>query len=463
MAAKPSVLLVDDEPQIRFAVRRFLEARDYAIVEADSCATALEACRKALPDAILMDYSLPDGNALDLLPQLQAIQPSTPIILLTAHGTVDLAVRAMKEGAEHFLTKPLELSTLHVILERALENQRNRLKVTATESKNTREFQNAFIGTSTAIRQLARFAENALRTDGPVLIEGETGIGKGTLAVWLHRNSSRSKEAIVDLNCAGLSRDLLETELFGHEKGAFTGAVSSKIGLLEVAHRGTVFLDELGDADLVVQAKLLKVLEEKRFRRLGDIRDRQVNVRLIAASHRDLRTLIKENKFRADLYFRISTVVLRIPPLRERPEDIPPLAACLLEKIRHDLKSPNAELTPDAVTELQRYSWPGNIRELRNILERAVLLSEDGRLRPPHLRFEFASDGHPSSSASFAGPADTSVSLAEMQRRYMQRVIEEEGGNVDRAAKRLGVPRSSLYKKIKAMDLVVSKGSGENL
>jgi DNA-binding NtrC family response regulator len=450
------VLLVDDEPQLRFTVGKYLEARGYHILEAESCQAALEICRTSRPDAILLDYNLPDGDALSLLPSLQQIHPDIPVLILTAQAEVDLAVRAMKQGAEYFLTKPLELSALHLILERALEHQRNRLKVVANESRTAREFLDAFLGQGPAIQQLAHLAENALRVQGPILIQGETGSGKGTLAVWLHNKSSRAKEACVDLNCAGLSRELLESELFGHEKGAFTGAVASKMGLLEVAHRGTVFLDEIGDADLMVQAKLLKVLEDSSFRRLGDVRDRRVDVRLIAATHHNLHQLIKENKFRSDLYFRISTVVLKIPPLRERTEDIPLIARTLLEKIVVNLKHAEIELSPEALAALQRYSWPGNIRELRNVLERAALLTDDGKIKPRHLQFEFESATSPANESP-TGIEDTKLSLSDMERIYIQKIIHEENGRIERAAQRLGIPRSSLYKKIKAMGIFVSK------
>jgi DNA-binding NtrC family response regulator len=454
--SKFEILLIDDEPQLRFTVRRYLETRGYTVRESESCQSATEACRETAPDAILLDYNLPDGDALKLLPTLKEIQPEVPILILTAHATVDLAVRAMKQGAEYFLTKPLELPTLHVILERALENKRNRLRLVATESRIAREFLGAFLGQGQAIRQLAQLAEGALRTEGPVLIQGETGAGKGTLAIWLHNNGPRSKEAFVDLNCAGLSRELLESELFGHEKGSFTGAITSKMGLLEIAHRGTVFLDEIGDADPMVQAKLLKVLEDKRFRRLGDVRDRHVDVRLIAATHHDLHALIKENKFRSDLYFRISTIQLKIPPLRERTEDLPLIARTLLEKITDNLKHAQVQLADDALAALKCYSWPGNIRELRNVLERAALLCSEGVIRASDLHFEFAA-GERSVGAALSEMNDKNLSLSDVERIYIQRVVQEENGRIERAAQRLGVPRSSLYKKIKAMGINVSK------
>src|SRR5205814_6366475 len=261
-------------------------------------------------------------------------------------------------------------------------------------------------GQSMVMKQLAEAAAKVARSESPVFIEGESGSGKGVLAAWLHNNSPRAEEAFVDLNCAGFSREFLETELFGHEKGAFTGAVSSKSGLLEVAHQGTVFLDEIGDMDTAVQAKLLKVLEEKRFRRLGDVRERQVNVRLIAATHQDLRRLVQESKFRSDLFYRINTIPLVIPPLRERAEDIPILAQSFLEAFAADLSRRELRLGEDAVRALQAYSWPGNIRELRNVLERAVLLSDSNVIRRQELHLDAATT--PSN-----GNADLNLSLAE--------------------------------------------------
>jgi transcriptional regulator with GAF, ATPase, and Fis domain len=250
------------------------------------------------------------------------------------------------------------------------------------------EFENLIEAHTPAIRALAEQARQVVAVDSPLLIHGETGAGKGVLAAWLHQQGPRVDQAFVDINCAALSRELLETELFGHEQGAFTGAVSSKPGLFEVAHRGTVFLDEIGDMALEVQPKVLKVLEEKRFRRLGDVRDRYVDIRLLVATHQDLGRLVREKKFRSDLYFRISTILLSVPPLRERVADIPVLARSLLQRCSADLGRHDVELAPDAEQALQAYSWPGNIRELRNVLERAVLLSDRNMLRCRDLRFD---------------------------------------------------------------------------
>jgi len=448
--SRNKVLVVDDESGVRFGIRDFLEQHGYEIEEADSCQDAHHLFRTSRPDIVIADYMLPDGTALDLLPRLREIDAGIPLLVLTAHGSIDLAVRAIKEGAEQFLTKPLELPTLLVILQRLLQKQRNYHKQLASKSRQVRLAIDPFIGTSAAIRALADQARKILSTESPVLILGETGTGKGVLARWLHENSPRADEAFVDLNCAGLTRELLETELFGHEKGAFTSATASKQGLFEVAHRGSIFLDEVGDVDLQIQPKLLKVLEEKRFRRLGDVRDRQVDVRLIAATHQDIGHLVREKRFRDDLYFRISTIPLSFPSLRERIDDIPTLAQYLLDKVAADLGRTDLMLDQGCIQALQAYSWPGNIRELRNVIERAVLLSDQKHITLNDLHF----DGH----THIGSPhLDSRLTLLELEKQHIERVLLEEKGRVEKAAKRLGIPRSSLYQKIKKHQISTSK------
>ena len=448
--SRNKVLVVDDESGVRFGIRDFLEQHGYEIEEAESCQDAQHLFRTSRPDIVIADYMMPDGTALDLLPKLREIDSGIPLLVLTAHGSIDLAVRAIKEGAEQFLTKPLELPTLLVILQRLLQKQRNHHKQLASKSRQVRQAIDPFIGTSHAIRALADQAKKLLSTESPVLILGETGTGKGVLARWLHENSPRADEAFVDLNCAGLTRELLETELFGHEKGAFTSATASKQGLFEVAHRGTIFLDEVGDVDLQIQPKLLKVLEEKRFRRLGDVRDRQVDVRLIAATHQDIGQLVREKRFRDDLYFRISTIPLSFPSLRDRIEDIPTLAQYLLDKVSADLGRGELRLDQSCIQALQGYSWPGNIRELRNVIERAVLLSEQKHITLNDLHF----DGHAQVGAPFL---DSRLTLLELEKQHIERVLQEEHGRVEKAAKRLGIPRSSLYQKLKKHQISSSK------
>ena len=444
--SKKQILVGEDDNAIRDALSEYLRSLDYEVVEVNSCESIREAFRTSCPDAAILDYSLPDGTALDLLPYLKQSYASVPLILLTGNGTIQLAVRAIKEGADQFLTKPVETAAIAVVLERALKNQRNHQKQLAGKVREERDSVDPFLGTSGAIRQLAEQAERICFSNCPVLIAGETGSGKGVLARWFHDHSPRADEPFVDLNCAGFGRELLETELFGHEMGAFTGAVRRKTGLFEVAQRGSIFLDEIGDMDLQIQPKLLKILEEKRFRRLGDIQERQLDVRLIAASHEDLGQLVRQKKFRSDLYFRISTVVVRVPPLRERLEDIPLLAQHFFQRVAIDLGRLHLTLSDPAIKTLTEYSWPGNIRELKNVIERAVLLASGETVRSKDLHLEFE-EGTP------AHGSDSQLTLKEIQRLHIERALTAEHGNVVRAAVRLGMTRSTLYNKIKTLGI----------
>jgi DNA-binding NtrC family response regulator len=440
------ILVVDDEAGIRFGVRDFLTAHGYDVDEAEDCRGAEAGFRMNRPDAVILDHVLPDGDALTLLPRLRAVDASVPVVVLTGHGSIDLAVRAVKEGAEQFLTKPVELASLEVVLQRLLDARRTRRRQLAGQARESRTEIDPFLGDTPAVRRLAEQAERVAAADRPVLIQGPTGSGKGVLARWLHNHGPRADEALVDLNCAGLSREFLESELFGHEKGAFTGAAASKPGLLEIGHRGSLFLDEIGDMSPEVQPKVLKVLEEQRFRRMGEVRDRHVDVRLIAASHHDLVSLVQEKRFRSDLYFRISTLPLSVPSLAERASDIPLLAASILQRLGPELGRGTVTLSPAAETTLLRYPWPGNIRELRNVLERAVLLGGSARIEPQDLRFD---DG----LAELPGARASSLTLLEVERRHIELVLREENGHVERAARRLGIPRSSLYQRIKQLGL----------
>jgi DNA-binding NtrC family response regulator len=421
-------------------MRSYLEAYNYEIAEADSCASALAQINSVLPDVVTVDYALPDGTALDLMAQLKSASIDVPVIVITGHGSIELAVTAIKEGAEHFLTKPIELGSLAIILDRVLENQQNRRRVNLTRRRPAPL--DVLAGRSAAIHALARDAYSAAKCDLPILIEGETGTGKGMLSRWIHNESRRSSEAFVDLNCAGLPRDLLESELFGHEKGAFTGAVAAKPGLFEAAHRGTMFLDEIGDTDLSIQPKLLKVVEEKRFRRLGEVIERRVDVRFIAATNCTLSQLVDEGRFREDLYYRINTLVLRLPPLRHRKADIPGLAVSLLEHLSREIGKPGATLDTEAIDALIAHTWPGNIRELRNVLECALLVGTEPVVRKADLRLN-------TTAKRAEAPAAKADSLKDIEWQHIRQVLSDEGGNVARAAARLRMPRSSLYQKLK--------------
>jgi len=445
------VLLVEDDRGIRFGIRNFLIGRDFDVDEADTLKQGEESYKQNRPDIAIFDYSLPDGNALDVLPRLKAADPSIPIVILTGHGSIDLAVRAIKEGAEQFLTKPVQMQALLVVIERLLDNQRVRQREKASTTRQARTGAvDPFIGVSSVINTFKEQVQRIATSDRPILILGETGTGKSVLASWLHKSGPRAEEAFVDLNCAGLSREFVETELFGHEKGAFTGAVAAKTGLLEVAHRGVLFLDEIGDVDVQVQPKLLKVLEEKRFRRMGEVRDRVTDVQLIAATHQDLHAAIREKRFRSDLYFRISTIPLSIPPLRERREDIPLIADFFLSRFGTEMSAPNIEIATPAMKLLQDYAWPGNVRELKNVIERAILLSDRKIVTTRDLRFDTDEK-----NAGGSLPAD--MTLDQLEKWYVERVLREENGKVDSASKRLGIPRSTLYQKLKKWDLEVSR------
>jgi len=441
---KTKVLLVDDDPVILTAVAEFLHLEGYSVVQVANLQSAYVALEKDTPDLAVIDFDLPDGNALEFLAYLKNINLPLKVIVLTGHGSIDLAVRAIKEGAEQFLTKPVQFSVLIAAVRTCVQSQQNQRKLLARKMSRPRYEKDPFQGTSALIQRLAQEAHKIVQTERPILLLGETGTGKGVMARWLHKNGPRSEETLVDVNCAGLSRELLESELFGYEKGAFTSAAGSKQGLVEAAHKGILFLDELGEMDLMVQPKLLKVLEDQRFRRLGDVRERTVDIQIIAASNRNLMQSVKEMKFREDLYFRISTFHLLIPPLRERAEDIPVIANSLLKNLANDLARDQQELSGDAEALLKSYSWPGNIRELRNVLERVALTCDTRVIEAPDLGLA----QRPSSPMTNTDP-EPGLTLAELERQYIARILHEESGRVAQAAVRLGIPRSTLYQKLK--------------
>ena len=446
------ILLVEDDAAIRRGVREYLTVSGYEVSEADSCAAAQVVFQTARVDVVVMDYHLPDGNAIHLITTFKSLERDVPIIVLTGHGSIELAVRTIQAGAEQFLTKPVDLASLAVVIEKCLEHGRNKRQVAGEQVGQARQSMSPFIGTSAAIRDLEAQATRVVKSHVPILILGETGAGKGVLARWLHANGPRAREPYVDLNCAGLARELVESELFGHEKGAFTGATAAKAGLIEVAHRGTVFLDEIGDLDLAVQPKLLKVLEEKRFRRVGDVRERTVDVRFLAAANQDLDQRAEEKSFRQDLLYRINTITLHVPALRDRVEDIPILASAILEALARDMPYGKRTLTPAAVRALQEHSWPGNVRELRNALEHAVLLTDGATIDADAVGLRRRAS---SSSMTAAASNDQTLRASEIQE--ITRALQAEGGRVEKAAERLGVPRSSLYQKIRKYGISVAK------
>jgi DNA-binding NtrC family response regulator len=452
-ARKGVLLVVEDDHDVRLPMRGFLSAKGYDVEEAATIAAAEQVFRRRRPDGVIMDFSLPDGDGLVLLRRLKSLDPSVPAVMLTAHATIDLAVSAIKEGAEQFFTKPVELPALLVILERALENERVRHTSIARKSSEARRAVDPFFGESEAIRSLASQAQKVAGSSVPLLIQGETGTGKGVLARWLHERSSRGEEPFVDINCAGLSKELFESEVFGYEKGAFTGAAGAKPGLLEMAHKGTLFLDEVGEIDVQVQPKLLKVIEELRFRRLGDVRDRQVDVRILAATHRDLPALVAEHRFREDLFYRINAVPLVVPSLRERDRDVVLLARSLMERIGGEIGRSGLSLSKDAETAILAQAWPGNIRQLRNVLERAALLSERSVLEGADLGLERGA------AAASAPSYPATQTLEDVEKAHIEAVLKGEDWVMPRTAKVLGLSRSALYHKLKKHRIPLRKPS----
>jgi DNA-binding NtrC family response regulator len=446
---KERVLVFDDDSLLLEFLSDGLLSAGFETVRADSLSKCFRQILNSPPNIILAEYQLQDGTAFDLLVWLKEQDLRIPLIVVTGNASIELAVEAVKKGAERFITKPIDLGYLATELRRTLDSFRSLQKDLASKLEKARYERDPFIGTSPAIQELKKSAKRIAESSSTVLIHGETGTGKGVLARWIYKMGPRSREAFVDLNCAALSRDLLESELFGHQKGAFTGAVGSKMGLVEAANHGTLFLDEIGDLDLQVQPKILKVVEEKHFYRLGDAVERKVDVQIIAASHRDLKKMAEAGTFRTDLYFRVSTFPLRIPPLRERLEDIPVITDKLLEQLGRDMQRPRLRISDEALLTLQRYAWPGNIRELRNVLERATLLSDDDVIQRTCIDIET-----PARPGVAANAASAHLTLKEMEKQYIRMTLDAEGGNVVRAAKRLGIPRSSLYVKIREHQLL---------
>ena len=440
---RESIWLVEDDVLVRDLLANGLSRNGFEVSCLSKVSEVLSRLQASQPAVILCDYQLRDGTAFDILKWLQDQDLRVPLIVITSHASIDLAVQAVKLGAEQFIPKPIDLAFLTTVLRRTFNNLQSQLKDVAQRIERSRYDRDPFLGTSSNISELRDTALLLREGNGPILIQGETGTGKGVLARWLCRSGPRANGPFVDLNCAGLPGELLESELFGYRKGAFTGAINNKVGFVEAANHGTLFLDEIGDMDRQVQAKMLKVVEEKRFYKLGDTTERNVDVQIIAATHRDLKKLTDKGEFRMDLYFRISALRLRIPALRERREDIPIITDRLIAMLSSDLNRGQLRISDHARMALMQYSWPGNIRELRNVLERAALLCSSGVIETTGLEFE-GTDHAPSPPIS----DESFLNLKEVEKSQIQKALKLEDGNIIRAAQKLGIPRSSLYAKM---------------
>jgi DNA-binding NtrC family response regulator len=447
--SKSNILIIDDQPSVRFGLRSLLEAEGYRVMEAEDGRQALVLLTEHAPQLILLDLRLPDTDGLDLLQRIKAIDDDVPVIILTAHGTIEMAIRALKNGAENFLTKPPDADSFLILIARTLEQsrvRRERLLIGLAQERVAAEY---FLGQSDTTLRLHSTIERLAPSGMTVLLQGETGTGKGMVAHLIHRLSERHTKPFVTINCAGLSRELLESELFGHEKGAFTNAVASKPGLLELTHEGTIFFDEIAEMEASIQAKLLHVLEHKNFRRVGGVQEKQVDVRVIAATNKNLQGEIKRGHFREDLFYRLSVMPLTLPPLRERREDILPLVQHFVTQFNQKLNRRVQGVTPKAEVLLESYNWPGNIRELRNVIERAIILCSGDRIHASELPLGGAEDW----SVAPSKDSEQLLSLDEVESLHIQRILAATGQNLSRAAEILGVTRTTLYNKVRKYNL----------
>jgi len=457
VAAPAQILIVEDKDSLRAMLRHALERQGHSVLEARDQPEAVRLLQQN-PAVVLSDLRLPEGDGFGVLRASKEFDADTPVIVMTAYGSIEDAVAAMKEGALDFLAKPVDPDHLALLVARALEQRRMVTEnLLLKEELAVRRGAPQLVGEDSTLRKVFAGLQRAASTDTTVLLEGESGTGKELFARSLHALSPRADAPFVAINCAAIPETLLETELFGHEKGAFTGAVARKPGKFEMAHRGTLFLDEIGDLPLSLQAKILRALEEKRFERVGGTASVQVDVRLVAATNRGLRAAVAARRFREDLFFRLSVFPITVPPLRDRPGDIPILARYFVDRFCRDMKKKPIALSPAAHEQLMSYRWPGNVRELQNCIERAVILAEGDAILPRHLNLTFKVVEREAEPPDPLQDLDLSGSLSEATRRALavvekvkiQQVLKEADDNKGRAAELLQISYKMLLSKLK--------------
>src|ERR1700678_2699831 len=442
---KHAVLIVDDEPDLCELLSITLQRMDLSARTANDVASAQRLLKTERFDLCLTDMQLPDGNGLDLVKWMQQYTPSVPVAVITAHGNMETAVRALKLGAFDFVSKPLDLAGLRKLVATAI-------KLSHPNDSDTSVFGPRLLGSSSAMQHLREMIARVARSQAPVHIFGESGTGKELVAKLIHESGPRSDGPFIPVNCGAIPSELMESELFGHKRGSFTGAVSDKKGLIQSAEGGTLFLDEIADLPLHMQVKLLRVIQEKAVRPLGEQLEVGVDVRILSATHKNLSVLVAEGKFREDLFYRVNVIELRVPSLRERREDVPALAAAVLRRLGRRMKISPPMLSKDALDALERYAFPGNVRELENILERAITLSTTGEIGAGDIQLR-PTPGGPTSSGAGTNPEALGDHLEDIEREAIVKALEQTRYNKTAAAKILGMTFRALRYRIKKLGI----------
>jgi DNA-binding NtrC family response regulator len=449
-ARKRKILIVDDDPAMRESVDIMLESWGFDVLQADDARLARELVERHDPDIVISDVVMPEISGLELLRELKSGNSQRPVLLVTAQGSINMAVEAMKEGARDFLTKPLDFKNLKALLDDAEREIELRRKAKRLSTNVDSEALGDFVGASKPMREVFNLIEMVAGRDVSVIITGESGTGKELVARSIHRLSSRADKPFVAINAAAIPETLIESEVFGHERGAFTGAVGTRPGCFEQAHGGTLFLDEIAEMPMLLQPKLLRVLADGRVRRLGGHHEFEFDVRVVVATNRNPLQALKEGKLREDLFYRLNVFSIALPPLRERQEDVPLLAQRFIQEFNAKHRTAIEGLSDDAAEELKRYPWPGNVRELRNVIERAVVLAKtdwiDSAVLPPYIR---ANGGSDQTIRIDVG----NTTMAEVERELIMRTLERTGNNKAETARQLGVDVKTIYNKLKAYNI----------
>ncbi|MCF8082840.1 MAG: sigma-54 dependent transcriptional regulator [Deltaproteobacteria bacterium] len=453
-----TILVVDDEGSILQSLEGILSDEGYETVCVKSGTEALDKIEEAIPDLVLLDIWMPGLDGIKTLEKIKQTYPQVQVVMMSGHGNIETAVKATKMGAYDFIEKPLSLEKLLLAVKNALDYYRLEEEINLLKEKDRNKYN--IIGESRAIRELKEQLRIVAPTNAWVLISGENGTGKELVAHNIHRLSNRSGKPMVEVNCAAIPEDLIESELFGHEKGAFTGALTMKKGKFDLAHEGTLFLDEIGDMSLKAQSKTLRILQEQKFERVGGAKTIHVDVRVIAATNKDLEAEIEKGAFRDDLYFRLNVIPMRVPPLKERVEDIPSLVQVFVDEFSMSTNIEPKEVSPEALEMLQRYDWPGNVRELRNLVERLMIMVPGRIIGKKDIPAPFNKGAAVNGELTGALQADSlKEAKGKFERAFIEAKLKEFDGNISQTAEAIGVERSNLHRKIKGYDLAGFRSS----